>query len=67
MLKLAIAEQNYGSGLWEDSIINTQGASANEVRLSEYHLWVSLFDGMEWWNGTMEWNSGMKWWNGTVE
>ena len=23
----------------------------------------SLFGGMEWWNGTVEWNSGMEWWN----
>ena len=27
--------------------------------------WVSLFGGMEWWNGTVEWNSGMvEYWNG---
>ena len=26
-------------------------------------IWVSLFGGMEWWNGTVEWNSGMEWWN----
>ena len=25
---------------------------------------ASLFDGMERWNGTMEWNDGMERWNG---
>ena len=24
---------------------------------------VSLFGGMERWNGAVEWNSGMEWWN----
>ena len=38
------------------------------------HIWtiraipmygVPLFGGMEWWNGTVEWNSGMvEYWNG---
>ena len=28
---------------------------------------VSLFGGMEWWNGTVEWNSGMvEYWNGGI-
>ena len=27
--------------------------------------WASGFGGMEWWNGTVEWNSGMvEYWNG---
>ena len=26
---------------------------------------MSIFGGMEWWNGTVEWNSGMvEYWNG---
>ena len=28
---------------------------------------MSTFDGMEWWNGMVEWNGGMEWWNGMVE
>ena len=29
--------------------------------------WASRFGGMEWWNGTVEWNSGMvEYWNGGV-
>ena len=28
---------------------------------------ASGFSGMEWWIGTVEWNSGMEWWTRTVE
>ena len=29
--------------------------------------WASLFNGMERWNKTVEWNDGMERWNGTME
>ena len=29
--------------------------------------WLSRISGMEWWNGTLEWNGGMEHWNGMLE
>ena len=27
---------------------------------------LSRISGMEWWNGTLEWNTGMEYWNGSI-